>query len=66
MPEPAENFTVACPRCCKRYVVSPAAIGKKATCKCGKQFVVAVPEEDVEEEGGGDYGVSGGAAAGST
>jgi hypothetical protein len=64
MPEPAENFTVACPRCCKRYVVSPAAIGKKATCKCGKQFVVAVPEEDLEEEGGGDYGVSGGAAAG--
>ncbi len=64
MPQPAENFTVACPRCCKRYVVSPATIGKTATCKCGKTFIVAVPEEDLEEESGGDYGVAGGAAAG--
>ncbi len=51
---PSENFTVACPRCCKRYVVAPAAIGKKATCKCGKTFVVQVPEDDEEDEGG-DY-----------
>jgi hypothetical protein len=58
MPQPTENFTVACPRCGKRYVVPPSAIGKTATCKCSKQFVVAVPEEDIDDEDGGDYGVS--------
>lgn len=52
-----EKFTVSCPLCSKRYVVTTAAIGKRATCKCGKQFVVAKPPEDAEEdeEDGGDY-----------
>ena len=29
MPEPEERFTVGCPKCGKRYVLTSAAIGKK-------------------------------------
>ena len=59
MSSSTEKFTIACPLCGKRYVVSPTAIGRTATCKCGKTFVVAKPEEDAEEdEEGQDYGVA--------
>ncbi len=59
MSNSTEKFTIGCPRCGKRYVVAPAAIGRTATCKCGKTFVVAKPEDDLEEEEEGqDYGVS--------
>lgn len=61
MSDPAERFTVACPRCSKRYVVTVAVLGKKATCKCGRSFLIEKPPEDLEEEEeqeGGDYGVS--------
>jgi len=59
MPVSEERFTVGCPKCCKRYVVTTSAIGKKATCKCGKTFIVAKPAEDEEEdEEGGTYDVA--------
>jgi hypothetical protein len=58
MTQPAENFTVACPRCSKRYVVPRSAVGKKATCKCGRQFIVEIPEDDLDDEDGGDYGTT--------
>lgn len=58
MPDAEDRFTVACPKCGKRYVLTAAAIGKKATCKCGKSFVVQKPEEDLDDEGG-DYDVAG-------
>jgi len=61
MPSPQERFTVGCPKCGKRYVLTAAAIGKKATCKCGRSFIVEKPAEDLEEEEeelGGDYGVA--------
>ena len=58
MSNSTEKFTVGCPRCAKRYVLTPAAIGRKATCKCGKSFVVARPPEDEEEDDGKDYDVS--------
>ena len=59
MSDLAERFTVSCPKCTKRYVLTAAAIGKRATCKCGNTFVVQKPEEDLEaeEEDGGDYGI---------
>jgi hypothetical protein len=62
MPASQERFTVGCPKCCKRYVVTSAAIGKKATCKCGRSFIVERPPEDQEEdeEDGGTYDVAGG------
>jgi len=52
MTDPVERFTVGCPRCSKRYVVTSQAIGKKATCKCGKSFAVEKPPEDEDDEGG--------------
>lgn len=52
MPASEERFTVGCPRCGKRYVLTSSAIGKKATCKCGKSFTVAKPPEDEDDEGG--------------
>ena len=58
MSSSTEKFTVGCPRCGKRYVLTAAAIGKTATCKCGKSFVVAKPEEDEDDDDGQDYGVS--------
>lgn len=54
MSSSTEKFTIGCPMCGKRYVVAPSAIGRKATCKCGKSFVVARPEEDAEEDEEGD------------
>lgn len=54
MSSSTEKFTIGCPRCAKRYVLTPAAIGRKATCKCGKSFVVTRPEEDAEEDEEGD------------
>ena len=62
MPASEERFTVACPKCCKRYVVTSSTIGKKATCKCGRSFIVEKPPEDreEEEEDGGTYDVAGG------
>lgn len=58
MPDPIERFTVACPRCAKRYVVTSDAIGKKATCKCGRSFVVQKPPEDEEDDNGSVYDVA--------
>jgi hypothetical protein len=59
MPDSEERFTVGCPKCNKRYVLTTSAIGKKATCKCGRTFIVAKPPEDEEDEDdGGTYGVA--------
>ena len=61
MPEQEERFTVGCPKCGKRYVLTSAAIGKKATCKCGRSFIVEKPPEDEDEEDdGGTYDVASG------
>ncbi len=58
MPE-EERFTVGCPKCGKRYVLTSSAIGKKATCKCGRSFIVEKPPEDEEDEDeGGVYDVA--------
>ena len=57
MADPEDRFTVGCPKCGKRYVLTAKAIGKKATCKCGRSFIVQKPPEDEEDEGG-DYGVA--------
>ncbi len=59
MSETVERFTVGCPKCGKRYVLTTAAIGKKATCQCGRSFTVEKPPEDEEDEGG-DYEIKGG------
>jgi hypothetical protein len=45
-----ERFTVGCPKCAKRYVVTTSAIGKKATCKCGRSFIVEKPREDEDDD----------------
>jgi hypothetical protein len=59
MPDPNERFTVGCPKCAKRYVLTVKDLGKKATCKCGGTFTVRKPEEDEEEEEeAGDYRVA--------
>jgi hypothetical protein len=59
MPEPEERFTVGCPKCNKRYVLTSAAIGKKATCKCGRSFIVErPPENDDDDDDGGAYDVA--------
>jgi transcription elongation factor Elf1 len=57
MSDPEERFTVACPKCNKRYVVTVSVIGKKATCKCGRSFLIEKPPEDLEDEGG-EYGMA--------
>ena len=58
MPEPEERFTVGCPKCSKRYVLTSAAIGKKATCKCGRSFIVERPPENEDDDDGGAYDVA--------
>ena len=57
MSSPEERFTVGCPRCGKRYVVTPSAIGKKATCKCGRSFLVEKPPEDEDDDDGAIYDI---------
>jgi predicted nucleic acid-binding Zn-ribbon protein len=58
MPEAEERFTVGCPKCGKRYVLTYSAIGKKATCKCGRSFIVEKPPEDEDDEDDGVYDVA--------
>jgi len=39
-------------------VVTSNDIGKKATCKCGRSFVIEKPPEDDDDDDGSIYGVS--------
>ncbi len=58
MPDAVERFTVGCPKCGKRYVVTSEAIGRKAKCKCGRSFIVEKPPEDEEDDDGTIYGTA--------
>ncbi len=43
------TITAQCPHCSRTYNVPEKSAGQKAKCKCGEQFVIPLPEPELEE-----------------